>query len=1070
MAGGIALAPLITQMKVDIRTFRSDMDRVRVEAVERARTVSREMESVAKVGEKMTDIGGAMTKKITLPIVGAGTAITKFNMDFSDSVAKVSTIADTTKVPIDTLKKGILDLSDKTGVAATDLNEALYQSISASVDTAEAVRFVEVATKAAKGGFTDAAIAVDGLSTVLNSYGIEASKTDVIANQMLITQNKGKTSFGELASSVGKITPIAAQLGITTEELFSSLASTTAQGLATSESVTALKAAMSNVIKPSKEASDAAELLGIEFTAGALATKGWMPFLTEIKEKLAQASPEFDRLNERATINATKMAELESQGKKNTEEYRNLSKYHKNIMKDLELLAKASDSPIAAFANIFGSVEGLNSILMLTSENGMRIYNETMKEMETNTTALDDAFNKMDQTPGQEMKKALNDIKNLGIEMGDILMPVVRDVIAGIRGVAEGFKNLSPGTKEAIVKTALFAATMGPLVSITGKTITVFTKLKPVVSGLGTVFGSGAPLVGKFLSKLGLAKTVGATATTALSGVGTAAGTAAGAGGLGALAGSLGTAALAAAPFVAGAAAVGAAAYGVHKVMSKEVVPTVDLYADKVEYVSKSVTDSSGRMRMQAEKNTIVISESTKKAVSSYMELDEKLSKTMYDIQVSSKTFSEDTKKNVIGQYTEMINGTSSLTNDMKNKNLENFKHMVSGMGTLSEQNKTKMIEDYRAMVNTRTDLNEEMKQKQIQQFTDMLTHATGITAQQKDAVVQQVTEMGNMVITAEQENHNTRKQELTNFFAETGALTQQEQGEIMGKVTAHHEERIKTVNEKMQKITSIYENAAKNNREITEQEKQEINKLQSEIRDHAINTLSATEEEAAVIRQRMKDYQGRLTAEMASEMISKANKARDKEIKAAEEKYDGVIREAARMKQAGDLNDEQYNRIIKKANETKKAQIDKAMEACEGVKTEIMKATPGIEKEVNIQTGTIKNAYQKLSDWISDTWEWIKTKAKDVADTVGSTMSVGGVPRPDGGHYNGLNYVPFDGYVARLHKGERVLTAEENKDYIQGKEGGKGNMTVNFYGNISSPSENARRLKNTMVDAGFIF
>ncbi|MCJ8343233.1 MAG: hypothetical protein MJH09_10380, partial [Cetobacterium sp.] len=38
--------------------------------------------------------------------------------------------------------------------------------------------------------------------------------------------------------------------------------------------------------------------------------------------------------------------------------------------------------------------------------------------------------------------------------------------------------------------------------------------------------------------------------------------------------------------------------------------------------------------------------------------------------------------------------------------------------------------------------------------------------------------------------------------------------------------------------------------------------------------------------------------------------------------------------------------------------------------------------------------------------------------------------PQPDGSHKNGLASVPFDGYVAELHKGERVLTASESKSY----------------------------------------
>mgnify|MGYP000031288283 FL=1 len=172
----------------------------------------------------------------------------------------------------------------------------MYQAISASVDTGDAIAFMETATKAAVGGFTDNATAVDGLTSVLNAYGMEASHVDEIANQMLITQNLGKTTFGELAASIGQVAPVASALGVSTEELLSSLAVTTAQGLGTSEAITALKASMSNIIKPSKEAAEAAEALGIDFSVSAVQSKGWIGFLKDVREGLKQASPEYDRL------------------------------------------------------------------------------------------------------------------------------------------------------------------------------------------------------------------------------------------------------------------------------------------------------------------------------------------------------------------------------------------------------------------------------------------------------------------------------------------------------------------------------------------------------------------------------------------------------------------------------------------------------------------------------------------------------------------------------------------------------------------------------------------------------
>lgn len=482
--------------------------------------IDKKYEAFDKVGDKFQSVGNKLTMGITLPVVGAATAATKFAFDFGTGMAKISTIADTTKVPIENLKKGVIDLSNDAAISTGELNEALYETLSAGVDTAKSVDFLGVAVKAAKGGFTDTATAVDGLTTVLNSYGLAADEANNIANQMLITQNLGKTTFGELASAVGKVTPIAASLGITTEELFSSLASTTAQGLATTESVTALKAAMSNIIKPSKEAGEAAEMLGVDFSVSALQSKGWIGFLSDLKKGLASASPEFDRISDKMQNNAIKLGELQRAGKENTKEYKELSKANKTLMKDLEILAQAADSPIGAFATMFGSVEGLNSILMLTSENGMSLYNESMKQMKENTGALDDAYKKMTETTQEKFTKSLNKLKNTGMEVGIKLLPLVEKGINLISGLADKFNKLSPATQEWIVKVALASAALGPFLSVTGgalKTIGELGKLKSKVSTTFEAF-KGASKAAELVGNLGKASGTATVATKGMAG------------------------------------------------------------------------------------------------------------------------------------------------------------------------------------------------------------------------------------------------------------------------------------------------------------------------------------------------------------------------------------------------------------------------------------------------------------------------------------------------------------------------------------------------------------------------
>lgn len=292
--------------------------------------------------------------------LGAGAiAAYKFGSAYETSLAKVSTMVDTSVISLKDLSGQVMDLSNATGEDAAGLNEAVYQALSAGADSAEVVDLVGTAVKAAKGGFTDAETAVDGLTSTLNAYGMATSDAEGLANQFLITQNKGKTTFGELASNIGGVAPTAKAAGVGVNELLSGVASLTANGIGTSEAMTGIKAALSNIIKPSSEAAKKAKELGLNFSTAELQSKGLAGFLDEVKT--------------------------------------------------------ATGGNTDTMAQLFGSVEALNTVLTLTSDQGTQLMNDTLNEMTTNTTALDDAYNTMSDTAENSVKKGINSFKNLGI-------------------------------------------------------------------------------------------------------------------------------------------------------------------------------------------------------------------------------------------------------------------------------------------------------------------------------------------------------------------------------------------------------------------------------------------------------------------------------------------------------------------------------------------------------------------------------------------------------------------------------------------------------------------------------
>lgn len=478
---------------------------------------------LASAGKTMNSIGNKLTLGVTTPILAAGTASIKASMDFEDSMAKVSTIADTSQMSIGQLSSGIVKLSNSTGKSVGDLSEGLYQAISSGIQTKDTLQFMQTASKAAIGGFTDTETAVDGLTTVLNAYGMKSTEVGNIANQMMVAQNLGKTTFGEMAQEVGNAIPTFSSAQVGTKEFFSSLAVLTANGIHTQEAVTGLKSALSNIIKPSDDASKAAEALGIKFDTNELKSKGWMGFMQEVRGKLSQAAPAYMAAADKvASLNQQIEAQSQS-GKKNNSVLKDLKQQLKGAKADMGALEKANGGTLSAFGTMFGSVEGLNSVLTLTSQQGVSLYNESMKQMGGSTDYVTDAFNKMHNTNGAKFKDEMNTLKNTAVGLATELMPLITEGLKKGEQFISMLGNLSKGQKSALGTGLIGAITAGPLLKTVGGAFSGIGKIKEFFAKHSTASSavSGVAQVGtdavKAASKTGLL-------TKAVSGVKTALG------------------------------------------------------------------------------------------------------------------------------------------------------------------------------------------------------------------------------------------------------------------------------------------------------------------------------------------------------------------------------------------------------------------------------------------------------------------------------------------------------------------------------------------------------------------
>lgn len=177
--------------------------------------------------------------------------------------AKLVSFAGVGQQEIAGINQSLLTMSSQTGEAPRKLAQGLYFIESAGYAGAGGMHILEQSTHLAMAAQTDAKTVADVATSALKAYGLSASDVGHVLDVLTATTVAGKMEFSDLAGSLGRVLPVAAQSGVSLEQVGAAIATMTQKGLSADEAVTAVRGMLLNLEAPSKQTRTELESLGL---------------------------------------------------------------------------------------------------------------------------------------------------------------------------------------------------------------------------------------------------------------------------------------------------------------------------------------------------------------------------------------------------------------------------------------------------------------------------------------------------------------------------------------------------------------------------------------------------------------------------------------------------------------------------------------------------------------------------------------------------------------------------------------------------------------------------------------
>jgi TP901 family phage tail tape measure protein len=375
---------------------------------------------------------------------------------FNKEFANVTTLVDTAKVNTEEMERALFNLDNRLG-SATELTKGLYQTLSAGVDAANAVQFVGEAAKFAKAGLTETETAVDVLTTTLNAYGLAATEVTRVSDIFFQTIKLGKINGEQLASTLGNVVPLAANLNVSIEELGATMAIFTKQGINAANSTTRMNALMTSFLKPSEAMTEALKNMGFE--SGSLAV-----------DKLGGLKNAVDAIIQTTGISKDQLSDFRNELVQISESATSSEEETQLMNEAFEQFKDSAGASKDVLAQLFPNVRALQGALALTGA-GAAEFDSILQEVIDSGGAMEEAFNKQKLT----IDAMKNSLDKTAIVFGKALVPMLESAAASITELSDEFRIFLQDSKEFELIQKILSSVFTSLANIGGLLVKIFT-------------------------------------------------------------------------------------------------------------------------------------------------------------------------------------------------------------------------------------------------------------------------------------------------------------------------------------------------------------------------------------------------------------------------------------------------------------------------------------------------------------------------------------------------------------------------------------------------------------------